>query len=305
MSFVQWKHPSNPFHDNRALKLRAFVGATVQMVMFLNFAELNDSKVPPPIRPDWHGYHAVIWAAPYPGFKDVLPPQVQKAYEECLRLCGERILKWSIRGETCENDLTAPLGLVYISRALNDPEFTKKVEAYVRPVFTEPRFIHPAGYWVERGGIETGFAGQANLYASWIALMTDWPFAKEALERVYRLRGHLILPEPDGRLTGPSHFNTRLGSPASADQFAWDGMREFAASMVTDEAAHAVTMPTPEILKDAPRIRAHAFEEHLKENLRDNKGHYYTNSELTVENTTWPWKAVVDLQLPHQRQSRI
>ncbi|MDK0545401.1 hypothetical protein P6O83_15830, partial [Clostridium perfringens] len=28
----------------------------------------------------------------------------------------------------------------------------------------------------------------------------------------------------------------------------------------------------------------------LKENLRDSKGHYYTNDELTIQNTMIPWK---------------
>ena len=289
MSFVQWHHPGNPFRDNRALKLRAFVGAAVQMLMFHEFAELNDGKAPPPIRPDWHGYNPVFWAAPYPGFRDVLPPKVRSAYETGLRMIGKRMIGWGIRGESCEDDLKAPLGLVYISRALRDPAFTKKVEAYVRPVFTDPRHIHSAGYWVERGGLDTGFGGTANLYAAWIALMTDWPFAKDALKRVYRLRGYLILPEPDGTFTGPSHFNSRLGSPANQDQWAWDGARDTAAAMITDEAVQFVKMPTPDQLKAAPAVRAHAFSEQLKENLRDAKGHYYTNSELTVQNTTARW----------------
>ncbi len=288
MSFVQWDFPGSPFRNNRALKLRAFMGAAVQLMMFHNFAELNDSKTPPPIRPDWHGYYPVIWAAPYPGFKDVLPPEVQKAYETGMKMAGERMLNWGIRGESCENDLLAPLGLVYISRALNDPDFTRKVEEFVKPVFTDARYFNKAGYWVEREGLDTGFGGSANLYASWIALMTDWPFAKDALERVYRLRGHLILPEPDGQLTGPSHFNSRLGGPASGDQFAWAGARDAAAAMVTDEAAQFVTLPAPDALKAAPVTRAHMFTEQIKENIREN-GHYFTDAELTPSNTMQPW----------------
>ena len=276
MSFVQWDYPGNPFHNNRALKLRAFVGAVVQMTMFLNFAENNDSKVPPPIRPDWHGYHPVIWAAPYPGFKDALPPEVQRAYEACLKLAGERILSWPARDETCETNLLGPLGLVYISRAINDPEFSRKVEAYVRPMFTDARYIHPAGYWDERGGIETGFGGTANFYATWIALMTDWPFAKEALERTYRLRGHLILPEPDGTLTGPSHFNSRLGSPACKDQWTY---ALTGAAMITDEAAWIIKTPTAEQLAKAPATRAKQFNTQFTISQKVNPD-FYTEEEL-------------------------
>lgn len=206
--FVQWDYPGNYYRDSRALKLRAFVGATVQMLMFRNFAELNDGKVPLLIRPDWHGYNPVFFATPYLGFKDALPADVQKAYETGLKMIGERMLGWGIRGEGCEHDLMAPVSFIYISKAINDPEFTKKVEAHTRKLFTDPRYFHPAGYWIERGGIDTGFGGTANYFAIWAALMTNWPFARDAVERVCRLRSHLILPEPDGTLNGPSHFKS-------------------------------------------------------------------------------------------------
>src|SRR5262249_34864826 len=76
--FVQWDYPGNQYRNNRALKLRAFVGSAVQLIMFDNFAELNDNKKPLLIRPDWHGYQLIALAAPYPGFKDVLPAEVRK-----------------------------------------------------------------------------------------------------------------------------------------------------------------------------------------------------------------------------------
>ena len=290
IAFTQWDYPGNLYRDNRGLKLRAFVGAAAWMILFDNFAELNDSKVPPPIRPDWHGYNPVFFAAPYPGFKDVLPPEVQKAYETGLKKVGERILGWGCRGESCENDLMAPLGLAYISRAINDPAFTKAVEERARMICTEPTYFHPAGYWVERGGIDTGFGGTANLYATWIALLTDWPFAREAVERAYRLRGHLIFPEPDGKLVGPGHFNSRLGSTVACDQFACEGARDVAASMVTDEAAWFVKMPSAEVLKAAPSRRAYEFNEDMGENPRvveNGVARYIRNDEIK---NAYPWK---------------
>jgi len=287
IAFAQWDYPGNLYRSSRALKLRAFVTATVLMVMFDNFAELNDANDPPPIRPDWHGYQPVFWAAPYPGFKDVLPPDVQKAYEAGLKKIGERMLGWGVRGETCEHDIMSPVGLIYISRAINDPAFAQSVEARTRMLCTDPRYFHPAGYWVERGGIDTGFGGTANLFAAWTALMTDWPFAREAVERTYRLRGHLVLPDPDGWLTGPSHFNSRLGSPASFDQFAFDGARDNAAAMVTDEAAQFIQTPSPEALKNAPGRRAYMFNEDIGENPRDSAGRFIRNDEIK---NAWPWK---------------
>jgi hypothetical protein len=289
-ALVAWDYPGNVHHNDRGLQLRAFVGGAVQMMMFHQFAEANDQKKPAPIRPDWHGYNPVYWAAGYPAFKAALPADVQQAYETGLKMVGERMIAWGIRGESCETDLKSPVGLVTIARAVNDPAFSAKVEAFVKPVFTDPAFIHPAGYWVERGGPDLGFAGAANVFASWIALATDWPFAKEALDKVQRLRSHLILPEPDGALTGPSHFNSRLGSPASADQFTLEGVRNLAVALVTDEALPFTRRPTAAELAAAPAAQAHSFNEQISENLRDAKGHYYTKDELNVGNTMSPWQ---------------
>lgn len=289
MSFIQWDYPGNPYRDNRALKFRAFMSAASNMMMFHDFAEQNDGKVPPPIRPDLHGYNPVFWAMPYPGFKDILPPEVQRAYETGLKQIGERIMSWGIRREGAGRDYIAPVGLIYIARAINDPDFTKRVAEHSRPLFTEPQFFHPAGYWDDRGGIDTGFSGTTNWFAAWTGLLTDWPFVTDSLSRVYRLRGHLLLPEPDGTATGPSHFNSRLGSPVNVDQWQWDGVRDSAAAMITDEAAHFISTPTDELLQKAPAARAAAFAFHLQENGVE-MGKYLTTEELqTAKKMPMPW----------------
>lgn len=285
ISMMQWDYPGNPYQNNRALKLRAFVAAATYFMMFHDHAERNDSKNPPPVRPDWHGYNPVWFALPYPGFKDALPPEVQKAYETGLKMMGERMLKWGIRGESCENDYNSTVGLLCIARAINDADFSKRVEAFARPLFTDPKHFSPAGYWTERGGIETGFGGTANWFVAWTALMTDWPFAKDALGKVYRLRGHLYLPEPDGSATGPSHFNSRLGSPVTNDQWAWNDFgrgsaRDYAASLVTDEAAYTVKTLKPEELASGTKERVAEFNFHLGENSRVEGMHYLTNAEM-------------------------
>lgn len=290
ISFVQWDYPGNPYRDNRGLKFRVFMSAASNMLMFHDFAEKNDAAVPSPIRPDWHGYNPVFWALPYPGFRDILPPDVQQAYKTGLRMIGERIMSWGIRGEACEHDYIAPVGLIYIARALDDAEFTKRVEAHTRPLYTDLRYFHPAGYWNERGGPDLGFAGTANWFVAWTALLTDWPFVNDALARVYRLRGHLLLPEPDGTATGPSHFNSRLGSPVNADQWHWDGVRDGAAAMVTDEAVHFAKRPSAEQLQGAPATRASAFAFHLQENGVRN-GKFISTEELQTEKTMpMEWK---------------
>ncbi len=285
MSFVQWDHAGNPFHDSRALKLRAFVSASVNLMMFDDHLE----RTPSARRSDWSGYQLVCAAMPYPGFRDLLPPNVRQAFEAGLLKLARQVIAYGPRGEEPHMDMTVPVGLWYVSRACHDPQLAKEAEDYARKLLADPGHFHPAGYHVERGGLDVGFAGMANWFTCWLALATDWPFARDAVARSYRLRSHLMLPEPDGKLTGPTHFNTRLDTPASADQ--WDfANREHGAAMITDEAAWTVKMPTPEQLSNAPAARASAFNGQLSENPaglgRTGKSHFLHNDEIQLG----PWR---------------
>ncbi len=276
MSFEQWDYAGNVFYDNRALKLRAFVTGAVNMMMIDRHLEQN----PGVGRPDWHAYQLVYIGAAYPAFKDVLPDPVRAAYEEGLRKAGDRVLGWKVRGEAPDMDLIAPVGLWTISRALADADFAQRVETYAREIYTNPAYFHPAGFWVDRGGIDVGFAGMANYFAIWAALAADWPFAREAVERIYRLRAHLILPEPDGYRTGPSHFNTRIGSPASDDQWAWGSARDWSAALITDEAAHMVETPAPETIIEAAVKNARSFNHQIAETPRIAGGRFIQPDEI-------------------------
>jgi hypothetical protein len=82
-SFANWSYPGNPFLHNRALKLRAFVTAAVHMMMLDDLLEHHPETSG--CRSDWLGSQLILMGQPYPGFKDVLPAEVQKAYEAGLR----------------------------------------------------------------------------------------------------------------------------------------------------------------------------------------------------------------------------
>jgi len=293
-SFIQWNSPGNLYRDNKALKMRAFVTASVLMMMLDDHLEQNPGAGF--ARADWMGYHLVIFASGYPVFKGMLPAEVQEAYEAGLLRIGQRVLAMGPKGGECDYEMSAAVGLWYVATATADALFTKDAEAYARRLCTDPKFLHPAGYWNEGGGFDLGFGGMANFWTVWLALASDWPFAKEAVERVYRLRAHLTLPEPDGKRTGPSAFNNRLGSPVSEDQWDWDTAREFGAAMLTDEAMHMIKIPAAEDLASAVKRRTDVFNEHLygalknapfmypdgKRYLADvpNSGRYLRNEEI-------------------------
>ena len=286
MSFVQWKHPGNPYFDNRALKLRSFVTASVMLLMLDD--QLDNHPERGGSRADWLAYHLVVVGSPYPGFKDTLPVEVRKAYETLLRKMGRRVLDWGPKGEEPNMDIITNVGLWYVSNALGDASFTKEVEEYSRRFFADPRRVHPAGYFVDNNGIDMGYQGTTNYFAVWLALASQWPFAREAVERSYRLRAHLSLPEPDGKVVGPSHFNSRTSSDAWGDQWSWGGARDIMAALVTNEAAYLVPALAADELKTAADKRAQMYHGQLRENPVNPKGGFIKDDEIISH--PWKWR---------------
>jgi len=281
MSVVQWNYAGNPYHDNRGLKLRCFVTAAVMLMMADDYTSRH-----PEVGPSGRvGYHLVYWASPYPGFKDLLPPRVREAYATGLRRMAERVMEWGPRRRDSAQDAMALVGLWYARQAVDDPAFQAAVAAHVGRSLDDPSICHPAGYFVDAGGFDAGIAGAANYFAVWLALMSGRDDARRAVERVYRLRAHLILPEPDGSLTAPTQFHTLAGMPAHLDQWAMGGTREHAAAMLTDEAAHLAPLPAPDILDGAAAKRGRAVQENIRENpvdpARSANGYvFFANDEI-------------------------
>ncbi len=276
VQFVYWDYEGNPFYNNRALKMRAFAKAALQLIMMDRWMDEN----PALLRADWHAYQLVYTAAPYLGFRELLPAEVRDAYRAGVRRLAERILAMGIRGDEPNMDLIMATGFWYAIQVVDEPEFNKRFTDFIRMMFTDPKYIHPAGFWVERGGLDLGFAGMAHNFAIWTALASRWPFAMDAIDRIYRLQAHLTLPEPDGSLTGPTHFNVRTGSSAHQGQWDWNGGRDYAASLITDEAMHLthpltlkrqgldiVGTETDEIMAGAAKAGADRNNASLKENI--------------------------------------
>lgn len=269
-SFVQWNYPGNPYYNNRALKLRALSTAIVKLIMIDDWLAKN----PKAGRADWYSYEMVILGVPFLAFRDELPPEARAAFAEGLKKYARQIIAWGPTRNEPNFDLVTPIGLWYVMKGVDDAEFTKEATAHAKMMMSDPKYFHPAGFWVERGGLDLGYAGMGNCFAIGAALAgSDWPFAKEAIERVYRLKSHLILPEPNGKMTGPSAFNCRLGTSADNDQWMWlpdnnkrHGARDYGAAEVTDEAAWLVDGPSEEDLKTAAGLRVGGFNHAIHEN---------------------------------------
>lgn len=262
--FANWDYPGNPYLGSRALKLRAFATATVLLLMTDDLQENSGS--PKDTRSDWLGPHLINYAYTYNNVRDALPADTRAAYETCLLRMMHRVTKWGPKGDETHFDLSAVLGMRLAADAIKTPEAKTLAETYARRVFSDPWYYHPAGYFTDQGCVDAGYQGMSLYFATWLALAApDWPFVQDAVKKVWRLRSHLALPEPDGTVVGPSHFNARTSSDVFKDQ--WDfPFRIVAASLLTDDVACEVRSPTAEQLKAAPTAAAAEARAEIHEN---------------------------------------
>lgn len=253
VDLAAWKYPGNPYFESRPLRLRAFVLAALDMIMVENLLESGDEAA----RPNQNQLAGAIgrFAYVYPGIRDVVPGEAREAYRAGLKKLVQRALD---QGPTAVTPKTqgmftwAAPGLFLAAKVLNDAEITRRVDVYARSIFTEEPFFRGAGYF-PNGGTLDSFNGISTYFAVWGALATEAPFAREAITRVYSLRSHLTLPEPDGTLLGPSHMASLTSAESAHEQWNWP-MRTWGAALIADDAACLTKMPDEADLEKAPAL---------------------------------------------------
>ena len=245
---ANWDYPGNPYHGSRALKLRALVLAITDLVMLDELYETNPQGSD---RADFLGGNLIWIGYTCKCARDVLPAKARTALDAGLKKHAERLNKWGPRGAMTDMDLFAPVGLWYVSEAMGDPAIKRLAETYSKRLFTEERFFHPSGYFVDVGCFDTSYNGISLYFATWAALASDWQFAREAVTKAYRLRAHLCLPDPDGQQFGPSHMSSRTSADPPRDQWNFPH-RPHAAALATDEALHLAPLPSAAEMRNAP-----------------------------------------------------
>jgi len=245
---ANWDYAGNPYRGSKPLKLRAFMLAAID-VMMLDYLYEHDPRGAN--RADYLGGNLIWTGYTYQAVQDVLPPEARAGFEAGLKKLVLTINRWGPKGSMTDMDLFAPVGLRYIAQASNDAELKRIAEDYSRRLFTDEHYFNAAGYFVDNGCFDTSYNGISLYFGTWAAVMSDWKFAQDALDRAYRLRAHLSFPSPDGSFSGPSEMASRCSGDPPSDQ--WDfEPRTHACGMVTDEALHLGPLPKEANLKNAP-----------------------------------------------------
>ena len=260
---ANWRYPGNPYRQSKAIKLRAFVTSAVDMIMMDRMQETEPEKGGN--RSDYFAPHLAMYGYTYSGIKEALPEKAGAAFETGLKKLARRLIAWGPKAEETHFELLSAVGLWYACAATDDRELDREAERYVRQFFTTERFFNPAGYFTDQGGFDSNFNGMSLYFATWLAMASDWKFIRGPVEQAWRLRAYLCLPDPDGYVTGPSHFNTRTTTCPWRDEWHWPH-RQKSAAMLTDEAAHLMSLPAAETLRAAPAALAGELTAQLREN---------------------------------------
>lgn len=237
----RWSNPGNPYgqgQNARAARLRAFVGAAVDLMM-------RDRS------PGTAMYHLAIPMSYY-GFayevaKGELDACTQAAFEFGLRRMLTRTEGRAYTTVNGNNDMGTPLfaGLVHGGRATADPEFKARAIALAKKVLYSV-VRSPAGYFEHCGAGDPGrsydpsYEGITLRYLSWAAAASgddpDWLFLRNIVKQHAKLKVFMTLPDPDGQHLGPSHFANATSAPAALDQWLGKG-REYGLAQLGGDAA--------------------------------------------------------------------
>jgi hypothetical protein len=235
--YATWDFPGNPYRGSRALKLRSFVCNVIDLAML---ERAHDEKLL--TRSDYLG-GTLIWLTwAYMQSRDVLPADVQQAYETGLRRMVHKLRDWGPTGLMTDMDLFVLVSMPMVCQLFpDDQEIRQIAHDLTLRLVTDPKFFHPAGYFRDLGCFDVTYNGISLYMLTWSASLCDWPHIHDALHKAYRLRAHMVLPEVGGGFFGPSHFSSRTSGDAAVDQWSWTP-RTVAAAALSDEALPGLGM---------------------------------------------------------------
>jgi hypothetical protein len=230
--WTQWDYPGNPYKGSAPVMRRAFVAAAVDMMM--QDQEHDDGKNK---RSDFLGGSMIRFGYTYAVVKDAIPETARKAYEIGLIRMFEKLEALKPQGSGgSDMEFFQLVGMWYAAEALGD---SYKARALTRAHRVISTITSRAGYEKHGGAFDTSYQGIALRFLTWAAMLYKDPTVSEALHKMLVLKSHLSLPEPDGTLFGPTHFNSATAADTPRDQWAWVS-RDAAMAMIDEEAMYTV-----------------------------------------------------------------
>ncbi len=228
--FADWDYEGNPHYDSRAVKLRAFVAAAVDMMMQDQEHERGKND-----RSDFVGIQLIRWAYPYGVIKDELPKNVRNAYEKGLIKMFERLEDWGPTGIHADMDMGALVGMLYTAKFVESQDLQRRAERHVDMILD--KHLYDAGYIDHGAAYDAGYNGISAYFINFAAQLSGYEPLIEAVRKMSRLKAYVTLPDPDGREFSPFHSNPSSGGDAPHDY--WGSYnREVGLARYSDDAVY-------------------------------------------------------------------
>jgi len=230
--WTQWEYPGNPYFRSKPAKLRAFVMAAADMMMQDEEHESGRS-----MRSDFLGGSMLRYAYTYRATRDAVPDNVQKAYAVGLVRMFEKLEKMAPHGSGGSDMEFFQLSSMWYAADALGGDYKKR--ALDRAHVVIDTITSKTGYEKHGGAFDVSYQGIALRFLTWGATLYKDPKVNESLHKMLVLKTHLSLPEPGGKLFGPTHFNTGTAADAPNDQWAWPS-RDVAMAMIDDTAFYTI-----------------------------------------------------------------
>jgi len=230
--WTQWDYPGNPYLRSRPAKLRALVMAASDMMMQDEEHESGRN-----LRSDFLGGSMLRYAYTFRAAGDALPEPARKAYAEGLVRMFEKLERLPPRGSGGSDMEFFQLSSMWYAADALGGDFKRRALARAHVVIDT--VTGKTGYEKHGGAFDVSYQGIALRFLTWAAMLYRDPKIDAALHKMLVLKAHLSLPEPDGRLYGPTHFNTGTAADAPNDQWAWPS-RDVAMAMLDDTAFYTI-----------------------------------------------------------------
>ncbi len=151
--------------------------------------------------------------------KDVLPPEVVKAWGEALLWLAEGTNEMKPMGPQ-NMRLSFPVALYYCYLATGNERFKQLSEEWQDKVIFSDAFSPAGHFWEGAGrGPDGSYNGIALHRAAELYSISKDPRLLDLLRKAYRLKSYMTLVEPDGKWIGATHFNDRDPASFANDQF--------------------------------------------------------------------------------------
>ncbi|MBX7193486.1 MAG: hypothetical protein K1X94_15630 [Sandaracinaceae bacterium] len=255
--YALWDDPGNPWRGNRAVIRRAFVMAAADLMLADTYAATTACTASPRVCGDYLGgalrEHASVGLSTH-RMPDAVDACALAAYDLGMRADFATWVAFDYGSPNADMTMGALPGLFYVADALEDPALHAAALADAMDVLARNCF--EAGYCGHQNGTyDPSYEGWTSLHLVEAALASDEPALREWVERFAALRAYSTLPEPDGRLVGPSHFAPATSEPAVRDQVDYVRFdRDMAEASIADEARYLAFAPAQEGRIELPAV---------------------------------------------------